>query len=319
MSCCPPKTPRNIGDAFPSLRLNGGLCDDDVLMAHIPSGSFWMGSEDSECVDGDGEGPVRKVALSGYSIDTTAVSNRRFGAFVSATGYVTEAEIAGWSYVFYAAVHPSAVHYIITGTVVGAPWWRAVRGAAWSCPFGPGSSVTGLEDHPVVHVSWRDAQQFAAWAGKRLPTEAEWEKPARGSLEGRRYPWGDELQLGERHHCNVWQGRFPHTNSALDGFLMTAPVDAFAPNGHGLFNVVGNVWEWCVDNFSNEWHVADEIATRIDPGGPASGQGKVIKGGSFLCHHSYCNRYRLSARTWNIASATTGHMGFRCALSDRAS
>jgi formylglycine-generating enzyme len=257
---------------------------------------FLMGN-DAPTFPQDGEGPVRSVRVEAFGIDAYAVTNERFAAFVDATAYVSEAERFGWSFVFEHFVPPALAH---ARRVPGLPWWRAVPGATWRAPEGPGSDLVRRADHPVVHVSWNDARAFARWAGGRLPSEAEWEYAARGGLVGRRFPWGDELEQGGRHRCNVWQGVFPTTNTALDGYAGTAPVDAFEPNGFGLWNVVGNVWEWCVDRFD---------------GGPSETEGgaRVKRGGSYLCHASYCDRYRVAARTSNDVDGSTGHLGFRLA------
>jgi formylglycine-generating enzyme required for sulfatase activity len=282
-------------------------------MVRIAGGSFRMGADDPDGFALDGEGPVREVALSPYLIDAAAVTNRQFAAFVDATGYVTDAERFGWSFVFYALLDARARGAARDGVVAEAPWWLGVDGAAWRAPEGPGSSTSERLDHPVVHVSWRDAAMYAAWCGLRLPTEAEWERAARGGLDQKKYPWGDELRPAGRHRCNLWQGRFPDVNTGDDGFLGTAPVDAFEPNGLGLHNMSGNVWEWCADWWSVSWHAAATRETRVDPRGPASGTAKVIRGGSYLCHASYCNRYRVAGRTHNAVNSSTGHMGFRCA------
>jgi formylglycine-generating enzyme len=194
-----------------------------------------------------------------------------------------------------------------------ALWWLAVNGATWRHPEGPGSDVATRPHHPVVHVSWRDAAAYAAWAGKRLPTEAEWEMAARGGLDQARYPWGDELAPRNRWRCNIWQGRFPTHNTAQDGHTGTAPVRSYGPNGYGLYEVAGNVWEWCADYWSTTWHAEDRPSTRVDPIGPHSGTSHVTRGGSYLCHESYCNRYRVAARTHNTPDSSTGNTGFRCA------
>ncbi|UNT01134.1 formylglycine-generating enzyme family protein [Streptomyces tubbatahanensis] len=289
----------------------------DILrgMVRIPGGPFLMGGDDADAVPVDGEGPVREVTVSAFHIDEACVTNARFARFVKATGYRTEAERFGWSYVFGPFVPPTAQASVLPGTVPGAPWWRAVEGAYWRAPEGPGSSVGERGHHPVVHVSWHDASAYARWAGKRLPTEAEWEKAARGGLVQARFPWGDELSPRGRHRCNIWRGRFPTHNTGEDGHVGTAPVNAFGANGYGLYNTSGNVWEWCADRFSADWHAADRPETRTDPAGPPEGANRVLRGGSHLCHHTYCNRYRVAARTANAPDSSTGHGGFRCAVS----
>ncbi|MFD4259124.1 formylglycine-generating enzyme family protein [Streptomyces sp. NPDC058534] len=283
-------------------------------MAAVPGGPFLMGGDDEDAFPADGEGPVREVFVSPFHIDTTCVTNTRFAVFVKSTGYRTEAETIGWSYVFGAFVPPRARHAVLPGRVPGAPWWRAVEGACWRAPEGPGSSIGDRGNHPVVHVSWNDATAYATWAGKRLPTEAEWEKAARGGLARARFPWGDELTPRGRHRCNIWQGDFPVRNTCEDGFVGTAPANAFAPNGYGLHNTSGNVWEWCADRFGADWHATDLPETRVDPVGPPDGKVRVLRGGSYLCHRSYCNRYRVAARTSNTPDSATGHTGFRCAV-----
>lgn len=282
-------------------------------MVPIPGGSFRMGSDRPDAFAGDGEGPVRSVFVSPFRIDATAVSNDAFRAFADATGYVTDGERWGWSFVFDGLIAPYARNHIIAGAVPGAPWWRPVAGASWRAPFGPGSDTGQLGDHPVVHMSWNDASAFAAWAGKRLPTEAEWERAARGGLDQQTYPWGDGLLPNGKPRMNIWQGIFPTHNDGTDGYLATAPVAAFAPNGFGLFNTSGNVWEWIADRWSATWHTAERRETRRDPAGPPHGDERVIRGGSYLCHASWCNRYRVAGRSHNTPDSSTGHMGFRCA------
>jgi formylglycine-generating enzyme required for sulfatase activity len=268
-----------------------------------------MGTDERILPD-DGEFPSRRVRVGAFAIDPHAVTNEWFAAFVAATGYATDAERFGWSYVFAGllpADHPPTL------AVDDAPWWRRVEGAAWRCPEGPGSTVAGRMDHAVVHVSWNDAQAFAAWAGARLPTEAEWEFAARGGLDRGRFPWGD-AEPGETGNllCNIWQGSFPGRNTAADGFAGTAPVNAFAPNGYGLFNMAGNVWEWCSDRFRVR---SLKRALKARDRASVSSDSKVMKGGSYLCHRSYCYRYRVAARIGAPADTSTGHTGFRVVFS----
>jgi formylglycine-generating enzyme len=290
----------------------------------VAGGEFWMGDSHGDGYPADGEVPVHRVRLSPYLVDAKAVTNAQYAAFVKATGYVTEAERDGVSAVFHLAVHAEPGD--VVGRATGTPWWLVVRGADWRHPAGPRSGVDDLQNHPVVHVSWRDAQAYCRWAGKRLPTEAEWEHAARGGLERARYPWGDELTPRGRWRCNIWQGEFPGRNTLDDGYLTTAPVGAFPPNGYGLHNSVGNVWEWCEDAFGPTEY-ADRLATvgpdgvSVDPvaasdeerGTSAAGTLRVMRGGSYLCHDSYCNRYRVAARSANTAESSAGNIGFRCA------
>lgn len=313
-ACCAPArtgpaVPRPDG---PRITANANNAAVDGMVT-IPGGVFRMGSDSAEGFADDGEGPVREVWVSAFRIDPVAVSNERFAAFVDATGYVTEAETFGWSYVFADHIHPDARAHVLDGEVPGAWWWRGVRGADWRHPCGPGSGIDKIGDHPVVHVSFEDAAEFAAWAGGRLPTEAEWEKAARGGLDQATYPWGDELSPEGRHRANIWQGTFPWHNTGDDRWITTAPVTSFPANGFRLHNTSGNVWEWTNDWFSPSWHRAESPATRHDPRGPSTGSGRVAKGGSFLCHASYCNRYRVAARTRTTPDSSLSHTGFRLA------
>jgi formylglycine-generating enzyme required for sulfatase activity len=266
-----------------------------------------MGDPFDEGYPADGESPVHPVTLDGFRMDTTAVTNEQFASFIDSTGYRTEAELFGSSAVFHLLVQ--ADRKDILGVAAGTPWWLNVRGADWAHPAGPMSHLSSADDHPVVHVSHNDALAYCRWAGRRLPTEAEWEYAARGGLEGKRYPWGDDLLgPGEEHLCNIWQGEFPLWNSRADGYLGTAPVKSFPPNGFGLHEISGNVWEWCADWFLPKYY---RKAAGKNPQGPTIGSGRVMRGGSYLCHDSYCNRYRVAARSSNTPESSSGNTGFR--------
>lgn len=275
-------------------------------LRRLAGGAFLMGNEDGCGYPADGEGPVRVVQLQPFWIEPTAVSNAQFAAFVAATGYRTQAERFGWSFVF-AGLLPD--DFVPTRGVAEAPWWRQVHGADWRHPEGPHSTLDQRDRHPVVHVSWNDAAAYCAWRGLRLPTEAQWEYAARGGLAQRRYPWGDELTPAGVHRMNVWQGRFPAENTLADGYDGTAPVDAFPPNDYGLYNMTGNVWEWCENWFDPLVHLSGRSH---DPFGPSCGLVKALRGGSYLCHESYCFRYRVAARSSNTPESSAGNIGFRC-------
>jgi sulfatase modifying factor 1 len=267
-----------------------------------------MGNDGSDAVQGDGEGPVRRVFLSTFSIAPAAVTNRQFGDFVRATRYVTEAERAGFSFVFFLQAS-AEVRGQSRQFAAGMPWWLTVENASWQRPEGPSTHIYERLDHPAVHISWNDAQAYCAWAGVRLPTEAEWECAARGGLEGRRFSWGDELMRGDEPRCNVWRGSFP--NAPTVGWQpRTTSAASGEPNGYGLVNTCGNVWEWCAD-----WYHADYHATTAakDPRYAVATGRRSMRGGSFLCHDSYCNRYRVAARHSNTPESSASNIGFRVA------
>ncbi len=309
-SCCTPSTNRSSQPVERATELAGkrrAVPDDDHVA--LAGGPFLMGTDYEEAFPQDGEGPVREITLAPFWMSLTPATNHQFGEFIADTGYRTEAETFGWSFVFWSLVPPARFNELVVDTVAAAPWWCKVPGACWKAPEGPGSTLASRQNHPVVHVSWNDAMRFCEWSGQRLATEAEWEYAARGGLVQKLYPWGDKLRPGGEHRCNIWQGEFPRHDSGDDGFAGTCPVDAFSPNGFGLYSMTGNTWEWCADWFGTEHAKSD---SRLNPSGPRQGTSRVIKGGSFLCHKSYCNRYRVAARSSSTPDSTTSHMGFRC-------
>ncbi|MGH7155814.1 MAG: formylglycine-generating enzyme family protein [Acetobacteraceae bacterium] len=299
-------------------------------MIRIDGGRFRMGSDRHY----PEEAPAHDATVGSFWIDRTPVTNRQFRQFVEATGYVTIAEMAPDP-----KDYPGALrHMLKPGSLVFTPprhpvdlrdwsqWWRFEFGANWRRPYGRGRSNQGLDDHPVVHVAYKDAEAYAAWAGKALPTEAEWEYAARGGLDGAEFAWGDELTPGGRHMANTWQGAFPHENLAADGYRRTSPVEVFPPNGFGLFDMIGNVWEWTTDWFSAR-HSANAASPCCVPESPRgrSEAGsidqcntsvriprKVVKGGSHLCAPNYCRRYRPAARHAQPVDSGMSHVGFRC-------
>jgi sulfatase modifying factor 1 len=307
-SCCTPAANHDTTSRSQQVGPNITTSAPSRPTISLPGGTFLMGTDYRDAFPGDGEGPVRPVSLSPFAIDSYPVTNRDFTAFVSATNYLTESEHFQWSFVFWAHLPPDLLNELVEDTVAAAPWWCKVPGASWLHPEGPSSHIADRPNHPVVHVSWNDAVAYAAWADKSLPTEAQWEYAARGGLEQKLYPWGDELTPEGRHLCNIWQGEFPRIDTAEDGFAGACPVDSFPPNPFGLYSITGNVWEWCSDWFNT----AFTTTKQHNPIGPATGQTKVMKGGSFLCHASYCNRYRVAARTSNTPDSATSNIGFRC-------
>jgi formylglycine-generating enzyme len=313
-SCCAPVAQRDVtsslaGAGATQIETARAASDSRRPTVTLPGGAFLMGTDYGRGFPADGEGPVRPVSLSAFAIDTYPVTNADFGAFVAATNFRTEAEAFGWSFVFWSHIPADRFEELVEDTVAPAPWWCKVPGATWNHPAGPGSDLRDALNRPVVHVSWNDAVAYAAWASRTLPTEAQWEYAARGGLEQKLYPWGDELTPGGKHLCNIWQGKFPLEDAAEDGYAGSCPVDSFPPNGYGLYSVTGNVWEWCADWFHNRF---TPKAVLHDPAGPPDGQAKVMKGGSFLCHASYCNRYRVAARTSNTPDSSASNIGFRC-------
>lgn len=318
-----------VGDLWPIPKASGKH-PPHPGMVWIPGGTFHMGSDKHY----PEEAPVHRVTVDGFWMDPTPVTNRQFRAFVAATGHVTVAEIKP-----HPEDYPGALpHMLKAGSLVFNPtdypvplddlrqWWRFTFGANWRRPYGRGSTIKGLDDHPVVHVAYSDAEAYARWAGKSLPTEAEWEYAARGGLEGAEFAWGDELTPGGRHMANIWQGAFPFQNTREDGYERTSPVGAFPPNGYGLYDMIGNVWEWTKD-FYVPRHPADAQKACCIPENPRGAREdesydpsqpkiriprKVVKGGSHLCAPSYCRRYRPAARQPEPIDTSMSHVGFRC-------
>jgi formylglycine-generating enzyme required for sulfatase activity len=307
----------------PAARTNAARVETNG-MVWIPGGTFWMGSEDGQ----PDELPAHQVTVDGFWMDKTEVTNEEFEKFVRATGYVTIAEQKPDAKDF-----PDAKpELLVPGSAVFSPpaeeapltdasgWWRYVPGANWRHPEGPQSSIEGREKHPVAHVAWHDAVAYAKWAGKRLPTEAEWEYASRGGLDRQRYVWGNEQTPNGKWQANIWQGRFPKENTAADGFKGTAPVASFPPNGYGLYDMAGNVWEWCADWYRPDYYARSPAKNppgpedSFDPGEPGAKK-RVQRGGSYLCSDVYCSGYRPSARMKCTPDTGLSHTGFRCVKS----
>lgn len=301
--CCAPVAGRSGPDTGPEIctvEPGPGLA---VPVCAIPGGMALVGT-DRQVFPVDEEGPRRRKRLKPFRMMETAVTNAMFAVFVDDTGFVTEAERFGWSFVFHSNVSEAIQ---ATQGVAGHEWWRRVDGAFWRLLNGPGSEPDWHPDHPVVHISWNDARAFARWAGGRLPTEAEWEHAARGGLGDVLFPWGNkEPDDTDFQPCNIWQGQFPNTNTGADGYIATAPAKSFQPNGYGLYNMCGNVWEWSADPLK----LRSLSRRKREMGNKAAGA-KLLKGGSFLCHKSYCFRYRIAARTGTSPDSATSHQGFR--------
>lgn len=303
-SCCGPS--RAEGNVPSALATSVSASGNRVGAIFVPGGPSFVGTHSPENPQ-DGEGPERPVFLADFLLEATTVTNARFAQFVAATGYVTEAERFGWSAVFFGDTERLA-----TARAKGAPipWWHRIDAANWRQPEGEGSSVQARLDHPVVQISWTDANAFAQWVGGRLPTEAEWEHAARGGVLRRRFPWGDAEPGDTTVHANIWQGRFPDLNTLADGHERTAPAQSFAPNPLGFYNMSGNVWEWTQDPF--RIHTDSPFARRRNAQAEACAE-KVLKGGSYLCHISYCYRYRIAARMALTPDSGTSNVGFRVA------
>lgn len=302
-SCCLPSPTASVH----TQAISGIKCDTNATPSELiplDGGWFRMGAEDGPHPE-DGEGPERDVFVDSFSLAPTTVSIKEFAQFVEATGYLSRAEQLGTSFVFYAFTEQNKAY----PAVAQATWWRQVPGACWHAPDGPHSDVSERENHPVTHIALQDASAYCQWSGTRLPSEAEWEFAARGGLEAKPYPWGEELLPGGQHRSNLWQGHFPDINTGDDGHLGTAEVSAYPANPYGFYNMTGNVWEWTSDRFTT---LHTPRPTR-NPIGPLNGKARVAKGGSYLCHASYCARYRTSSRQALSPDTTTGNLGFRVA------
>lgn len=310
-------------------------------MVWISAGEFWMGTDADDAWKD--EKPAHRVRVDGFWIDATEVTNAQFQKFVDETQYLTTAERAPTAEEILAQSPPGTpappAELLVPGSLVFTPpddpvplddvsnWWTWTPGANWRHPEGPDSDLTGREQHPVIHVSWDDAVAYAKWAGKRLPTEAEWEYAARGGLDRAPYTWGDEAPSDSKPQANLWTGAFPHRNTSADGYVRTAPVKSFPPNGYGLYDVAGNVWEWCADWYDRDLYThRSKSETTLSPVGPAASYDasrpfmtqRSQRGGSFLCNDSYCSRYRPSARHGCTPDTGMSHVGFRCAKSPPA-
>jgi formylglycine-generating enzyme len=308
MSCCSSIGRSHHSHTVEQPRLNAPSSMPRAESAvKIPAGLCRVGTNQPE-IQGDGESPQRTKRIQAFFLDALTVTNERFRGFVDATGYVTDAERFGWSYVFRDLLDRPDIWPEDEGVPT---WWRRINGASWKHPEGPTSSTDGRKQHPVTHISWNDAVSFASWAGGRLPTEAEWEFAAKGGSADAKFPWGDrEPDDHAFTPCNIWQGEFPHRNTETDGFFGTSPSRSFAPNAYGLYNMSGNVWEWCSDSFVRR--SLSRSAKQKNKLSRSENE-RVLKGGSYLCHRSYCYRYRIAARSGRSSDTSAAHTGFRVA------
>lgn len=312
-SCC---TTKRKGTLTPLEKTNTQRGQDTCEQVLIPGGSYSVGTNSNEGYADDFEGPQIQVSTNDFYIDATPVTNRDFALFCEATCYQTTAERLGTSFVF---------HLLLDGStpsipVPGLPWWHDVQGASWKYPFGNRTSYLDLLDHPVVHVSIEDALHYCQWSQKRLPSELEWEIACRFGSEFDRYPWGESLMVENKHQCNIWQGSFPMENTQSDGYLGTAPVKSLYRSESGLWQMIGNVWELCANparvplqdikkqTLSEQWESLNTQTIDV----------YAAKGGSFLCHASYCNRYRMAARNGIDRLSTSSNVGFRCVSNKEA-
>lgn len=302
-SCCTPssnmRTTRNSFNSSNKAKKSDNL---NHLCREIPGGDAFLGTNSIVGYEVDFETPQRQMTINSYLMDPYTVTNEKFKKFIDDTNYETDAEYYGWSFVFHLFLTDKEKQKVLQ-VVENTPWWYVVERASWKHPRGSDSSIEQIMNHPVVHVSWNDVNAYCDWAGTRLPTELEWEHAARGGSVDTQYPWGSKLlDDQDSYQCNIWQGKFPITNTKTDGYISTAPVDSYKANQYGLYNMVGNVWEWCENSFVNENKGVKELH---------DDNLKVLKGGSYLCHDSYCNRYRVAARIGNTKDTSTGNIGFR--------
>jgi sulfatase modifying factor 1 len=335
-SCCTSKIPSRFGlkKAQPKSKPNLTLKNHEG-MVWIPGGTFSMGGDNDQARQD--EFPKHQVKLNGFFMDITEVTNSQFAKFVAATGYVTTAEKdINWEELKKQlpldtpkpdgeTLKAASLVFVPTTGEVSlqdySQWWNWSHGANWKHPQGKDSNIEGKDNFPVVHISWDDANAYCKWAGKRLPTEAEWEFAARGGLTKSVYTWGNQKVDEGKYHCNYFQGNFPYKNEVSDGFNGSAPVKSFAANGFGLFDMAGNVWEWCSDKYNNLYYdTFKKIKVTLNPKGPSKSydpdeplvEKRVMRGGSFLCNESYCSGYRVSARMKSSADSSMEHLGFRC-------